>query len=384
MIATVLGAIILLAAFILLILGVAVVGIGGEGLRIRPSALETDTHAIVFQDINLDLDDASESWSVWSPGDIVTVELIASSNDPSKSVLIGIAEASGVAPYLSDVEYDEVVDWRGIEFAPFRVGEVEAGVRHHTGDAAPADPAGQDFWAVSAHGSGSQQLEWSPETGEYWVVLMNEDGSAGVDADLELVLSSEFLSALIGGGLLAGGLVGLLIGGVLIYFGVRSAGPAPTAPTAPHEAGDYLAMPKGSFLHRLVALVIDVVCVNLIQLLVAVVVGMPLLLGGLTLDPSEVVARYGLVSAVTTLIGLAYFVYFWGAKGATPGKMAVGLKIVGTDGTMPIGYLKAFVRYIGFIISGIIIFLGYLLIIVDADNQGLHDKIASTYVVSVS
>lgn len=107
------------------------------------------------------------------------------------------------------------------------------------------------------------------------------------------------------------------------------------------------------------------------------------MISGISVNPAELASSYSVVSAISLLIGVAYFVYFWGSSGATPGKMALGLKIIGTDGSMPIGYPKAFVRYIGYIISSMICLLGHLLIIVDEDNQALHDKIASTYVVKV-
>lgn len=146
-------------------------------------------------------------------------------------------------------------------------------------------------------------------------------------------------------------------------------------------------MPKGSFLYRFVAWLIDVIIVGIVESIVAVAIGIPIFFTRFAVGPGEMGSLYrgyGLMSLVSILIGVAYFVYFWGEKGATPGKMALGLKVIGTDGTMPIGYAKAFVRYIGYIISGAICLIGYLLIIIDDDNQGLHDKIASTYVVKVS
>ncbi|MDI6639473.1 MAG: RDD family protein [Methanocellales archaeon] len=82
----------------------------------------------------------------------------------------------------------------------------------------------------------------------------------------------------------------------------------------------------------------------------------------------------------TTIIELAYFTYFFGT-GQTPGMIAMKIKLIGTDGTYPIGYVKGFFRWIGMIISTIVIFLGFLWIVIDENHQGWHDKIAGTYVV---
>lgn len=160
--------------------------------------------------------------------------------------------------------------------------------------------------------------------------------------------------------------------------------PTPSVPGAPQPRRDYSSMPKAGFLYRLIAWIIDAIVVVVIVGVVATIVGAPFFLSGFEVNPVAMAARQAFSSALGLLIGIGYFVYFWGTSGATPGKMALGLKVIGTDGTMPISYVTAFIRYIGYIVSTIVCLLGYLLIIVDEDNQGLHDKIAGTYVVRVT
>jgi uncharacterized RDD family membrane protein YckC len=79
-------------------------------------------------------------------------------------------------------------------------------------------------------------------------------------------------------------------------------------------------------------------------------------------------------------ISAGYFTYFFG-KGQTLGMKAAKIKLCGTDGTYPIGYGKGFLRWLGMMISTLVIGLGFLWILVDKNNQGWHDKIAGTYVL---
>ena len=65
---------------------------------------------------------------------------------------------------------------------------------------------------------------------------------------------------------------------------------------------------------------------------------------------------------------------------ATLGKMAVGIKVVDTDGGQ-ISLLKAIGRYLSKIISGLILLLGFIMAGFDSKSQALHDKIVSTYVI---
>ena len=90
--------------------------------------------------------------------------------------------------------------------------------------------------------------------------------------------------------------------------------------------------------------------------------------------------EYAAVSWIGLPISIGYFTYFFG-NGQTLGMKAVKIKLCGTDGTYPIGYGRGFLRWIGMIISGLVIGLGYLWILIDKNKQGWHDKIADTYVV---
>lgn len=86
---------------------------------------------------------------------------------------------------------------------------------------------------------------------------------------------------------------------------------------------------------------------------------------------------YGLI----VLIGVLYSVWFESSTyQATPGKMAIGAKVVGYNGQR-ISFGLAFLRYVGKIISTLIIFIGYFMVAFTAKKQGLHDYLAKTLVI---
>ena len=87
-------------------------------------------------------------------------------------------------------------------------------------------------------------------------------------------------------------------------------------------------------------------------------------------------------SGLQTVLGVAYFVYFWSSygKGQTIGMRALNIKVIKTDGSQ-LDLVGAFIRYIGLVVSIACLFIGVIWAAFDANKQGWHDKIASTYVV---
>jgi len=76
----------------------------------------------------------------------------------------------------------------------------------------------------------------------------------------------------------------------------------------------------------------------------------------------------------------AYQIFFVGKYGATPGKMVAKLRIVNPDGSK-IGYGRATGRFFAEILSGLICYIGYLMVAFDDEKRALHDRICSTRVV---
>jgi uncharacterized RDD family membrane protein YckC len=94
------------------------------------------------------------------------------------------------------------------------------------------------------------------------------------------------------------------------------------------------------------------------------------------------------------LLGLAallYEVVFVALKGATPGKMAMGIAVIRQDGTSPPGWGAAALRYllnlvgavpgIGGLASIVLFIVSFVFLFTDDRRRTLPDRIASTYVV---
>jgi hypothetical protein len=185
----------------------------------------TDSAALTSGNIDLGADPTGHGWSPGSLGS-VTVRLQATTAPAHKPLFMGIGREDDVAAYLAGAAHDEVTD------ANFSNGHVT--YHHVAGDVRPAPPASRPIWAATATGDGIQTLSWPAQSGRWDVVVMNADGSPGVDLDL-VVAGKTGLLLPIGLGLGAFGLVALGIGAALIVAGASGSGtgPGPETPANP-------------------------------------------------------------------------------------------------------------------------------------------------------
>jgi uncharacterized RDD family membrane protein YckC len=79
-------------------------------------------------------------------------------------------------------------------------------------------------------------------------------------------------------------------------------------------------------------------------------------------------------------VQMTYEIFFLGKYGATPGKMACSIKVVTAEGGK-VGYGRATGRYFSYILSGIICYIGYIIVAFDGQKRALHDYICNTRVV---
>jgi uncharacterized RDD family membrane protein YckC len=74
-------------------------------------------------------------------------------------------------------------------------------------------------------------------------------------------------------------------------------------------------------------------------------------------------------------------IVFWVYKSATPGKMALRLKIVDAKTGEKPSTGQFIGRYLGYYVSMIPLFLGIIWVGIDKRKQGWHDKLAGTVVI---
>jgi uncharacterized RDD family membrane protein YckC len=98
--------------------------------------------------------------------------------------------------------------------------------------------------------------------------------------------------------------------------------------------------------------------------------------------PDEAFPLERLIVLSSIVLSLLYYTGMWTSSGQTIGKLMVGIKVVGKDGAR-LSWGRALMRYVGYLISGLLLSLGFLWIVFDPRRQGLHDKLAGSYVVDV-
>ncbi len=146
----------------------------------------------------------------------------------------------------------------------------------------------------------------------------------------------------------------------------------------------------GGFWRRLYAFTVDKIILGFIGMILffvgATAFGLGVSPRDMSADPEALLELGGrvflLYQTVTVLLDMAYFTYFHGTTGQTPGKRLLGLRVVQETGE-PIGLGTAFLRWVGYIVSGIPMLMGFLWAGADRRKQGWHDKIAGTVVIDL-
>jgi uncharacterized RDD family membrane protein YckC len=105
-----------------------------------------------------------------------------------------------------------------------------------------------------------------------------------------------------------------------------------------------------------------------------------IILGFMNIVVASLIADPFTVIFVQFVLNATYVIGFWIGQGATPGKMAVGVKIVMANG-QPIEFGAACLRYVGYIACALTLGIGYLMIAFTAEKRGLQDYIGGTVVI---
>jgi uncharacterized RDD family membrane protein YckC len=90
-----------------------------------------------------------------------------------------------------------------------------------------------------------------------------------------------------------------------------------------------------------------------------------------------------LIYPLVIVASVAYQLYFWATTGQTYGKKVMGLKVVSAETGELLTYSEGAIRYVGYLVSGVALYIGYLWVIWDPQHDAWHDKIAKTKVIKV-
>lgn len=149
------------------------------------------------------------------------------------------------------------------------------------------------------------------------------------------------------------------------------------------------------FVTRAVAFIIDFLLVVMTQVVVLLIIRLLLQFFGLStlaqalfypdtagVDSSVVVTatRWTILVIGSNLLFDAYMVIGWLLVDRTIGQAALGLRVRRSDGR-PLTIGPAIRRVIGYYLSILPLFLGFLWVLVDDRRQGWHDKLADTVVI---
>jgi hypothetical protein len=187
----------------------------------------TPTHALVSNGLDVGAGDAA---GLVGDDRLGTIRVAATGSE--KPIFVGVGRESDVAAYLRGVEHDRVTDF---ELDPFAYES-----ERRPGTTTPTAPADGGIWAATASGNGAQTLTWPVEEGDWSVVVMNADGSRGVEADVS-VGAKVGVVLWVGVGLLVVGAIVAIGGAALLIFGFRTPPrtPSPAAPAVPAGAGGH-------------------------------------------------------------------------------------------------------------------------------------------------
>ena len=136
----------------------------------------------------------------------------------------------------------------------------------------------------------------------------------------------------------------------------------------------------GGFWIRFAAYMLDSVIVGMVGMLIQVPVFFQIA-GSVGKPPSPRLFGLQMLLYLVQLVFDAFYrTFFVGKFGATPGKMACGLKIV-TAEDRPLTYAHALARYFSTWISSLTFGIGFLMVAFDDQKRSLHDRICDTRVV---
>jgi hypothetical protein len=172
-----------------LVIGGGAVALADQGLRdndgflmSRGQSFASASYAITSQSVELH----TSSQADWVPRQLLGDVKLKASAPAGSTIFLGIAKTTDVDSYLNGVSHATVTQITSGRSPAYT--EV-------LGGAPSAAPEELGIWDAQASGSGTVELRWTPQSGDWTVVMMNADASAGVSASLAAGATLPVLSA---------------------------------------------------------------------------------------------------------------------------------------------------------------------------------------------
>lgn len=135
------------------------------------------------------------------------------------------------------------------------------------------------------------------------------------------------------------------------------------------------------FWRRALALVIDLIILSVPAYLLAVLLGEDPTAPSHTSEQMQY-RNLSIYNAASFLLNWLYFAFMESStRQGSLGKQAMGILVTDLEGNR-ISFGKATLRYFGKIVSGLTLFIGYLMAVFTQRRQALHDIIAGTLVLN--
>ena len=142
---------------------------------------QTAAHAIVSGNLETKIADGAQ----FVPDQLLGDTKLTVTPLDDEAVFVGIGPTTEVEAYLADVAHTTVVD---LGTTVERGGEPV--YRDAPGAAPTTAPAGAVTWAAQSEGTGTQEVVWALEDGDWTVLAMNADGSP--DVAVEVSTGAQF------------------------------------------------------------------------------------------------------------------------------------------------------------------------------------------------
>jgi hypothetical protein len=198
------------AGALALVLGVGTVVAGAGIALLRDDGYLSSPAMVVRTDGYAVSSEPAQLWGL-AVDDVLGQVRVRAEDTSGGEVFVGIARAADAAAYLDGVSRTVLTGPQGT-------------VRTPGGGAPPMAPADSDIWVASSLGSGQQVVEVTAQTGTWVAVVMPADGSAGLEARVDVGATFPWAGPL--------GLTLLAVGSLLIVAGALGMAWATRAATA--------------------------------------------------------------------------------------------------------------------------------------------------------